>query len=115
MTYNVSKLIDALTIPTVFLDSLHTILIFILFTRSLGACLWCFRDISILPHSFGCLLRVRVFTYVPTLTKALKLTLKVSSSPGLFLFVQVIATFSVEDSRMKFRHYFLIGWGKKEA
>jgi len=30
---------------------------------------------------------------------------------GLFLFVQVIATFSVEDSRMKFRHYFLIGWG----
>ena len=33
---------------------------------------------------------------------------------GLFLFVQVIATFAVEDSRMKFRHYFLIGWGKKQ-
>ena len=31
---------------------------------------------------------------------------------GLFLFLQVIATFSVEDSRMKFRHYFLVGWGK---
>lgn len=30
---------------------------------------------------------------------------------GLYLFLQVIATFSVEDSRMKFRHYFLIGWG----
>jgi len=30
---------------------------------------------------------------------------------GLYLFVQVIATFSVEDSKMKFRHYFLIGWG----
>jgi len=30
---------------------------------------------------------------------------------GLFLFLQVIATFSVGDSRMKFRHYFLIGWG----
>ena len=33
---------------------------------------------------------------------------------GLFLFVQVIATFAVEDSRMKFRHYFLLGWGKQE-
>ena len=33
-------------------------------------------------------------------------------SSGLFLFLQVIATFSVEDSRMKFRHYFLLGWGK---
>ena len=34
------------------------------------------------------------------------------SPPGLYLFVQVIATFSVEDSKMKFRHYLLIGWGE---
>ncbi|XP_023322237.1 diuretic hormone receptor [Eurytemora carolleeae] len=30
---------------------------------------------------------------------------------GLYLFVQVIATFSVENANMKLRHYFLIGWG----
>jgi len=30
---------------------------------------------------------------------------------GLYLFVQVIATFSVENSKMKLRHYILIGWG----
>lgn len=32
--------------------------------------------------------------------------------PGLYLFVQVIATFSLDNSCMKYRHYLLIGWGK---
>ena len=31
---------------------------------------------------------------------------------GLYLFVQVIATFSVENSNIKLRHYIIIGWGK---
>ena len=30
----------------------------------------------------------------------------------MYLFVQVIATFSVENSNIKLRHYILIGWGK---
>ncbi|XP_040578059.1 diuretic hormone receptor isoform X2 [Lepeophtheirus salmonis] len=30
---------------------------------------------------------------------------------GLYLFVQVIATFSVENSTFKLRHYLIIGWG----
>ena len=86
-------------------------IISVLFTRSLGVCRWYSQDISILPHSFGCLLRVRIFT----LTNFDWSSHFVTSSSGLFLFVQVIATFSVEDSRMKFRHYFLIGWGKRAS
>jgi hypothetical protein len=34
---------------------------------------------------------------------------------GLYLFVQVIATFSVENSKMKLRHYVTIGWGEYRA
>jgi len=33
--------------------------------------------------------------------------------PGLYLFVQVIAAFTVDAGKLKLRHYALIGWGEK--
>ncbi len=35
--------------------------------------------------------------------------------PGLYLFVQVIAAFSFDNTRLKLRHYIFIGWGETQG
>ena len=64
-------------------------------------------------NSLLCLIEQHIPYSLPTIELTeLTTNYLLTHFPGLYLFVQVIATFSLDNTCMKYRHYLLIGWGE---